>query len=146
MKHFYICSFLIFVIFVLIASGCCKVVCSCNPLSRSIDLLYQNDISECNDGLQSLTQVAAYDIESGQLLNENARIDRFGCTIAIPYEQNKFWVATSDSLDISDTIKVENIDFSEDTDKCCDCPTLISTIEININGNAYFEKMIELSY
>ncbi len=146
MKSYCIRVLLVCMIFILVTSGCCRVVCSCNPLARSIELLYQNDQSQCDDGLQSLTQVATYDAESGQLITENSEVYRSDCIISIPYQYNKFWVVFSDSLNISDTIKVMDIAFREDSDKCCDCPTLISSVEINVNGNTFLDNEIELSY
>lgn len=125
-------------------TGCCANV-QCDCATPSVALRYKNDSIACED-LQGLTDVSSYDSENGQVISQDVGVNRFGCTISIPFAENRFWVVKADSLAISDTVRVKNISFKDNNDDCCNCPAAINTIEVDINGMVFTDKEIELRY
>ncbi len=114
---------------VALLSGCCRST-NCDCVFPSVGIFYESDTLTCPNDFQ----VMAFDQANNQNMGEAINLLRDDCSLEFSYEANRYWVISSDSLNISDTVRITDISFFENDDDCCDCGPQISGIELDING------------
>lgn len=124
-------------------SSCeCRSVCSCLPVNFYIE--YHTNDNSCND-IAKFISVDAYDKFSNELLIEELHGYIEGCTVSIAIDANNYWVITADTLNITDTLKIENFEYRVSTDPCCSC-RYIESILFSVNDESYSEAEITRLY
>lgn len=94
----------------------------------------------CVAGFGGLTMLTTLASGNDQVLSESGV---FGdCYVFIPYQPDLYWVISSDSLGISDTLRLQNVVLDETTDGCCDCNPFIKSADIFVNDQQYSNSTI----
>ncbi len=119
---------------VALLSGCCRYInCDCEP-SPSIGVAYESDSLACPLNFFELVTVTAFDQATNDSIGQPRNLFGDECQLSYGYDANRYWVISSDSLNISDTLRVLDVSFFNSDDDCCDCGPQISNIQIDING------------
>lgn len=120
---------------VLIASSCCKSVCDCSQDELRIE--YQSQSKPCPSNFDSLMTVIGFN-NLGDTINFNQHPNSWpDCIVELFYSKDYTWLIQSDSLGISDTVKVIDFTTKESDDKCCDCGPYVTNIQVQVNDTLY---------
>lgn len=112
-----------------LVTGCCRSM-NCDCVFPSIGVFYESDTLPCPNDFR----VTIFNQATNENLGEPLNLYTDGCVQDFSFESNRYWVISSDSLDISDTLRIVDIAFFDPKNKCCDCGPQISDIEIDLNG------------
>ncbi len=132
-----------FIVIFFTFNACCKSVCDCGqPI---LEIRYTNPISDCTNDFYSALNVFSIS-DSGDTVNLSQTANDFQCVVYLPHSQGQTLFVSNDSLNISDTIRVNMISFENLDDRCCDCGPYISNIEVSINDTVYNSPSISRIY
>ena len=122
---------------ILFVSSCCGDI-QCDCIGQVLSFSYKDMDQNCNENAASLISFSSYDSNTNELKRENALLNAENCQFYLEYYEGIYWIATSDALGISDTLRITDISFIKKTGRdCCDCLTPIKTLSMDINGNIY---------
>lgn len=122
----------------------CDYECDC--VEPAVHLKYTNDSIPCLD-FQNLVQVVTYSEADDQVI-DYASVNTWGCILALPLAgSGQYWVITSDSLNIADTVRVNDVIFEEvGGNECCECPQPVGDVEVMLNGTMYTGDTVVVEY
>lgn len=138
-------TFTIYLVFgaLLFLSSCeCRSVCSCINIGFEIE--YQDNTGNCSLDNESILSIQAFDLNNNELdlpyVGESST-----CDVYINYLENQYWIIQSDNLEISDTLRVENLVTRSSDDPCCACSSIESVL-YSVNSISYSSANITRLY
>ncbi len=117
----------------LILTGCCRSTnCDCN--FPSVGVFYESDSLSCPIDFPNLVTVMELNQATNENLGEPLNYFFDNCAIDISFKSNRYWVISSDSLGIADTLRITDLSMYNPENKCCDCGPQIANITLEIDG------------
>lgn len=115
-------------------SGCCRYInCDCAP-GPTVGVYYESDSVSCPADFASLISATRYNESTNQIVAEADYHYFHSCSISFSYVADSYWVITSDSLGINDTLRIKEASFFQSKDNCCRCGPQFSNVELDVNG------------
>lgn len=131
---------------ILFISSCCGNI-QCDCIGQTISFSYKDMNQNCNENTASLISFSSYNNQTNEVIRENALYGAENCQFYVEYYNDIYWIATSDALGISDTLKLVDIDFIEIGGKdCCDCPPPVNTLSMSVNSTVYTGNNFTINY
>lgn len=117
----------------LVFAGCCRGInCDCIP-GDVIYVHYESDSLGCPPGFSDLVSVGSYS-QNNNALQDAHYYYNGECEINLTYVPGVYWVISSDSLQIADTLIAKDVTMRNSDDGCCDCGPRIANITLELNG------------
>ncbi len=126
----------------------CDPVIDCECTTPDITIQYKSDSLSCIKDFADFIKVSSYDVSSNDTLEEFVYFNSWECNVILYPTEDRYWVISSDSLHIQDTLKIRDITYGQwnSSNVRCECPAPINTIETNINGESYSGRELERKY
>ena len=129
----------------LILTSCCRSTnCDCN--FPSVGVFYESDSLSCPTYFSDQIVVSAFNQATNEVVAEPSAFYSYECAIDIYYQPNTYWVITSDSLKLADTLRVKEVSMYDPENKCCDCGPQIANITLELNGQVSAGNSIVRKY
>jgi len=130
---------------ILLNSSCgCKSVCACIEIGITVEYLDADGNCNDTDGLFQTTVIDEFN--NIELENDESRTAG-PCEVFLFMEESVYWVIQSDSLNINDTIRINNLIYNPDmSTECCKCGPSINTATLLVNDSIYIGPEIVRTY
>ncbi len=122
---------------VLLLEACCyRAICDCK--APYLELSYKTASGSCWPDSLGMLKMRILSAATGDTIGEDSIDSNLHCPIELPLEvpHSFYYVIFSDSLGLSDTIRVNYVFVPEDKEnRCCTCPGT-QNISVTLNGQA----------
>ena len=122
---------------IILVAGCCSGR-KCAPCREHIFTVYYGTAANDSCPLYGVEDVlgSTWALENDTLISVRGHYFE-GCQVDLEFVDAAYWVISSDSLGISDTLTVANLIWSDPCKGCCCCPQEIISASFSLRGAGY---------